>query len=206
MPLPDPLKSYRLYVAMFLLNLAVVLGVIYLIRRDPPRPILVTQPPARPATTTKKIAPSLSVTVGGAVNHPGTIQLDDPARLADALQKTGLQGDADVSALDLTRALKDGDTINVPTRASNPPAVNNLTATTPSTANTPIPAVTIKTNLNTATTAELDALPGIGPALAQRILDYRAQIGGFTSIEQLIDVRGIGDTLFNDLKELITVQ
>lgn len=151
MPLPDPLKSYRLYLAMFLLNLAVVLGVIYLLRRDPPRPIVVSEPPVRPATT-------------------------NPQKSESA----------------------------VATRVPDTPAVNNLTAPT-APVETAVPAVSNKINLNTATLAELDALPGIGPALAQRILDYRAQIGGFTSISQLIDVRGIGETMFNDLKELVTV-
>lgn len=201
MPLPDPLKSYRLYVAMFLLNLAVVLGVIYLLRREAPRPVLVTQPPARPETTLPA-AQQVVVSVAGAVNQPGTFQLEADARLADLLQKAGLSSDADVSQLDLTRALKDGESIKVPSRAANPLAINNTNASTPPAALVPD---STKLNLNTATLAELDELPGIGPALAQRIIDYRNEIGGYTAVEQLIDVRGIGETLYNDIKDLVTV-
>jgi len=60
-------------------------------------------------------------------------------------------------------------------------------------------------NLNTATAAQLEALPGVGPALAQRIVEYRQQSGGFKKIEELMNVRGIGETSFLKLKALITV-
>lgn len=60
-------------------------------------------------------------------------------------------------------------------------------------------------NLNTATAAQLEALPGVGPAMAQRILEYREQTGGFKKIEELMNVRGIGEATFLKLKELITV-
>jgi competence protein ComEA len=213
MPLPDPLKSYRLYLAMFLLNLAVVVGVIYLLRRDEPRPILVTPPPAHPATAvSNKSATQITVAVSGAVNLPGPLELDSPARLADALQSAGIKPEADLSGLNLTQPLQEGDKISVPTRAVNTPAANALSGsvTTPSTNNlagvTATPAVTTKLNLNTATLDDLNKLPGIGPTLAQRILDYRASKGRFTSIAEIKQVKGIGDVLFNNLKELITVQ
>ena len=60
-------------------------------------------------------------------------------------------------------------------------------------------------NLNTATAAQLEALPGVGPALAQRIVEYRQQSGGFKKIEELMNVRGIGETSFLKLKALVTV-
>jgi competence protein ComEA len=66
--------------------------------------------------------------------------------------------------------------------------------------------VASKINLNTATLAELDALPGIGPSIGQRIIDYRTQNGDFKTIEEIKKVRGIGDALFNQIKDLITVQ
>ena len=63
-----------------------------------------------------------------------------------------------------------------------------------------------KVNLNTATLAEFDTLPGIGPAIAQRIIDYRQQNGAFTQIEDIKKMRGIGDAMFEQIKELITIQ
>jgi competence protein ComEA helix-hairpin-helix repeat region len=61
-------------------------------------------------------------------------------------------------------------------------------------------------NLNTATLEELDVLPGIGPAIAQRIIDYRNQNGAFKQIDDLKKVRGIGDALFSQIKDMVTVQ
>lgn len=211
MSTPDSLKPFRLYVAMFLLNIAVVIGVIYLLRREEPRPVVVTQPPTRPATSTanKSVKP-ISVTVNGAVNQPGTFELTSDARLADALQKAGVQAEADLSKLNLTLMLKDGDKINVPSRAPNVPTANTVAAATtsapqPTKIAAPAPAAT-KVNLNTATLEQLDALPGIGPAIAQRILDYRSEKGSFKSIEELKEVRGIGDALYNEIRELVAVE
>lgn len=212
---PDPLKSYRLYAAMFLLNLAIVIGVIYLLRREPPRAIVVVKSPARAGTaTTKNTVGFITVNVSGAVNQPGPVQLGAEARLADALQSAGgVQPEADISKLNLTLALQDGDKINVPLRAPSRSASNSLVPATPSsplptprTASGSSPAADLKINLNTASLAELDTLPGIGPTLAQRIVDYRVQSGGFKSVAELKEVRGIGDTLFSELKDLVTVE
>lgn len=209
--IPDPLKPYRLYVAMFLLNIAVVIGVIYLLRREEPRPVVITQPPTRPATTTaNKTTKQISVTLSGAVKETGTLVLPGDARLADALQKAGVKPEADLSKLNLTLALKDGDKIVVPSHTASVPTANPLANATPSslqpTKTLTAPAATAKINLNTATLEQLDSLPGIGPALAQRILDYRNEKGGFKSVEELKEVRGIGDTLYSDIKDLVVVE
>lgn len=205
---PDTLKAYRAYIAMFVLNLAVVAGAIYLLNDKPARPVVVTLPPTRAARPGTLTAP-IRVTVSGAVNSPGSLQLAGGALLAEALQRAGIKSEADLSNLDLMRPLQDGDKITVPVGTRAAANENRAVPTTAVRGSTGI-AVTAapgsKLNLNTATLQELEALPGIGITLAQRILDYRAQHGGFKTIDQILEVKGIGAKLFDDIKELITVQ
>lgn len=205
---PDSLKPYRLYLAMLVLSLAVVGGVLYLSSRAPARPLVVSVPPTRAAKQNETPA-RIIVSVNGAVQTPGAVALESGALLAHALQAARVQADADVSKLDLTRALQDGDKIFVPSNASAVAVENpkpTVTQNARVSAVATVPSANAKLNLNTATLQELDALPGIGPALAQRILDYRAQNGSFKNIEELQEVKGIGETLFNEIKELVTVQ
>lgn len=191
---------------MFLLNLAIVAGVIYLLRRPEPHELTVTQPATRaPSVAATKTMPTITVHLGGAIVHEGDLHLPGGARLADALDMAGLTTDADVSKLQLGRGLRDGESIIVPGRVPASDAALASPATPPATKLTDSGNDT-RVNLNAATLDELVALPGIGPALAQRILDYRAQHGAFKSIEELKNVKGIGDAIFDELKERITVQ
>jgi competence protein ComEA len=129
------------------------------------------------------------VAVQGRVAHPGLYRLPNGARVADALDAAGgaLPG-VDLSFVNLARKVTDGELILVG-------------VTAPDQSGTPGG----KVNLNTASLAELDSLPGVGPALAQRILDYRSQHGSFHSVDGLRHVPGIGDAKFGQLKDLVTV-
>jgi competence protein ComEA len=130
------------------------------------------------------------VAVQGRVAHPGLYRLPSGSRVADAIAAAGgaLPG-VDLSFVNLARKLVDGELILVGVAApSGQPGT---------------PAG--KVNLNTASLAELEALPGVGPALGQRILDYRAQHGSFGSVDDLRHVPGIGDAKFAQLKDLVTV-
>lgn len=204
---PAARQSYRPYILMFILNLAIVAGILYLMRRETPRPIVVTQSSPRAGSASSPQVTQITVVVIGAVKRPGTLNLDSAARLADALQKAGgVSAEADLSRFDLTRALKQGETINIPARLSNPPVANNLVSDTPNAPNVPPAPADLKVNLNTATLEQLVSLPGIGPALAQRILDYRAANGAFERVEELKEVRGIGEAIFGALQNLVTVE
>ncbi|MBY8877675.1 ComEA family DNA-binding protein [Streptomyces sp. PLK6-54] len=137
--------------------------------------------------------PKLTVDVAGKVARPGLRQLPKGARVADALAAAGgpLPG-ADTTALNLARPLSDGEQILVglpapPAAASSP---GDATATAP-------------LSLNSATPAQLDALPGVGPVLAQHIIDFRTQHGGFTSLQQLRQIPGIGPRKFTTLQPLV---
>ncbi|MGK5113339.1 MULTISPECIES: ComEA family DNA-binding protein [unclassified Geodermatophilus] len=135
------------------------------------------------------------VSVVGLVARPGLVTLPEGARVADALAAAGgLLPDADAASVNLAAVVADGQQIAV-----------GVPGATPGTGAAAGPAGTGLVDLNRATTADLDALPGIGPVLAQRIVDHRDQQGPFRSVEQLDDVPGIGPAIFAELAELVTV-
>jgi competence protein ComEA len=165
---------------------------------------LTTSPTAPPVPTASGSASAAAtsqvvVDVEGKVRHPGIVALPAGSRVVDALRAAGLRPGVATTALNLARVLVDGEQLWVGRR---PPA----TAVGPtSSSGGTSSAATGPVNLNTATLEQLDALPGIGPVLAQRILDWRSAHGTFTSIDQLKDVSGIGDATFADLENLVTV-
>lgn len=196
---PTPI---RVYLAMLLLFVLVLAGTVWVLRRPEPVAIAFTTPTPRPTPTIVLIL----VDVRGAVNKPGVYSLPAGSRVQDVLALAGdVTGEAEVGRLNFARKLSDGEQIYISTRAE---ATQTLSITPgrgdrqPTATRTPIG----KININTATLEQLDLLPGIGPAIGQRIIDYRTQNGSFAKIEDVKKVRGIGDALFEQIKDLITVQ
>jgi competence protein ComEA len=181
------------------------------------------RPPGQPVTLAEAPTPApVRVYVLGAVATPGVYALPRGSIVEEALRAAGgALPNADLSGLNLAQALQDGDRVNVaevvPTATPLPPTVTvgpgTPSPTPPPTATeTPTPSRSLslpvsgaKVNINTATLAELDTLPRIGPAIAQRIIDYRTANGDFKRIEDIQNVRGIGPATFEQLKDLITV-
>ena len=146
-------------------------------------------------------ATELVVAVGGKVRKPGLVRLPPGARVADALDAAGgPQPGVDVAMLNLARKVVDGELIMVGVTPSPGAAMPAGPAVTGA-AGAPGGLV----NLNTATLADLDTLPGVGPVLAQRILAARDAQGGFKAVSDLRKVDGIGDARYEQLKDLVTV-
>lgn len=154
-------------------------------------------------TSTTRAPREVLVHVAGAVVHPGLVRLHDGARVADALAAAGGGlADADLDRLNLAAPVGDGQRVAVARVGQPAPVATGTDAgSEPSEAGSASGPI----DLNTATQAELETLPGIGPTLATAILTTRDRLGGFTDVAQLREVRGIGEMRFADLRDLVTV-
>ncbi|MEU4695002.1 ComEA family DNA-binding protein [Actinoplanes sp. NPDC023714] len=193
--------------ALAVVALVVVVVAAFLAWRARPRvdelgagsPGLVSVPAGDPSSRTVSApASEVVIAVGGKVRRPGLVHLPPGARVADALTAAGgAEPGVDVAALNLARKVVDGELIMV--GVTPPPG----TVTVPGASAGTAPGGLL--NLNTAELRDLDELPGVGPVLAQRILDAREQMGGFKAVADLRKVDGIGDARYEQLKELVTV-
>jgi competence protein ComEA len=147
------------------------------------------QPAAQPLVPeAAAVAPRLVVHVAGAVKRPGLYRLAQGKRVADAVARAGgATAPADTAAINLAAPLADGMQVLVPRRG---PAVAGKQ-----------PAGRV--SLGSATLAELDALPGVGPVTAQKILDFRTQHGGFRSVDDLDAIPGIGPARIEQLRDVV---
>lgn len=172
--------------AGFAIAVALLAGV--LAWRARPSPVVVPTDPSPGATSALT---GIVVAVTGKVMRPGLVRLPAGARVADAIEAAGgvLPG-TDLSQLNLARKLTDGELVAV--------GVPGPSGSSGSSAGGLV-------NLNTATLEQLQTLPGVGPVLAQRIIDYREQHGGFGSVADLQKVSGVGEARYNDLKNRVTV-
>jgi competence protein ComEA len=157
------------------------------------RPRTVALPPA-PVVVSVSGAPSalLVVDVAGAVRRPGLVRLPLGSRVADAIAAAGgVRPGATTAGLNLARKVLDGEQVLVGAPA---PAAGASAA-----------ASGARLDLNTATADQLDTLPGVGPVLADRIVEWRTAHGPFTSVDQLREVSGIGARKLDSIRELLTV-
>ncbi|MEI7031287.1 ComEA family DNA-binding protein [Streptomyces pratensis] len=146
------------------------------------------------------------VDVSGKVHRPGVRRLPAGSRVADALRAAGgVRDGIDVTGLNRARVLMDGEQVLVglpPGEAVHGPVGGGGGPGAAGTSGGPPPPST-PLHLNTATGEQLETLPGVGPVLARHIVDYRTENGGFRSVEELRQVKGIGDRRFADLQPLV---
>ncbi len=168
----------------------------------------------RPASTSLSpvgpTSPTVVVHAAGALVAPGVYRLNDPARVTDVVVAAGgLTGDADPDVLNLAARVGDGERIFVPRRGQSPP---DLVVGSTGSGSSAGSALTAKggvslpiVDLNVASAEQLDSLPGVGPAIAERIIESRTRLGRFRSVNQLLDVPGIGEAKFAMLKSRVRV-
>ena len=146
------------------------------------------------ASRAEPTKPKLFVHIIGSVKSPGIYQLDTGARVYDAvLAAGGLTAKANQQSINLARGLTDGEQIVVLTQSQSAATQQGFQAQ---------PQLL---SLNQATSTQLEDLPGVGPALAGRMIDWRVANGGFKSKDDLLNVSGIGDKLFSGIKDLVTL-
>lgn len=170
--------------------------------RSLPRPVEVSMTPnGATASAPSSASPSpdvvLLVDVAGWVRHPGVYEFTEGARVIDAIDAAGgARTGALLEALNLAAPLADGTQILVPREGQEGVALPPVTGGA-------VAGGLI--NVNTATNTELEELPGVGEVIAQAIVDYRTENGPFTSVDQLLDVSGIGDATLENIRDLVTV-
>ena len=186
----EALERYRVHIIGVLSVVLVTAGGIMYVRRPSPQPTEITEPSPTSVATPAQLA----VYVTGAVANAGVYHLPDGSRVEQALEAAGgPTSEADLDRVNLAQRVHDEDQIYVPAIGEE---------------NLPVPSGSSSEggliNINTASPVELEALPGIGPTLAQCIVDHREAHGPFAAIEEIRGVRGIGEGVFEQMKELIT--
>ena len=153
--------------------------------------------PASTAAAGSSAAKAVVVDVVGAVRRPGLYRLTEGARIADALDRAGgATPRAQLELVNLAAPIADGEQIVVPRRGAGAPTAAGGSGTASGAPTGPV-------HLNTATLEQLDALPGVGPVTAQKILDYRQEHGAFGSVDELDAIPGIGPARLGQLRDLV---
>lgn len=159
------------------------------------------------------------IDICGSIANEGILELDENSRISDAIEKAGgLKEGADLSQINLAFILSDGMKVYIPNikdkeSDNKNEDKTNIYITKESGVNTIVETSennnqisNMKININTADINELDKLPGIGDSTAQKIIDYRNENGKYNSIEDVKNVKGIGDSKFDKIKEFIIVK
>ena len=184
------LTRFQAAIIIGLVALTALGGVVAFVRSRP------RQVAVKERGSTQSRSRSLAVHVAGAVAMPGLYDLKEGSRVADAVSAAGgASPDAALDGVNLAARLKDGEKVMVP-RA----VMSSVPAASPVSENS-----TTLVNLNTASEQEMEELPGVGPALSKRIVQYREKNGAFSSVDELDNVEGIGPRKLETLEGLVTI-
>jgi competence protein ComEA len=177
--------------ALLALLTAGILVAGFFVLKSAPRPAAEFHPQEEAPTEPKQ----LTVHVAGAVRNPGVVRIEEGRRVIDAIEQAGGPlPEADLDTLNLAQVVQDGQKINVPRQGEAAAASSGGGD-----------QASPKVNINMAGEAELQKLPGIGPTLAERIINYREKKGGFKNVEELKQVSGIGEKKFEELRDYVEI-
>lgn len=154
----------------------------------------------------KEVLEEIIVHIAGEVNKPGIVILRKNSRIADAINEAGgATKEADLNQINLAYILEDGQKIYIPNKNEKIEEDEYITESNGNNIGKNSSKEVEKVNINEAMQTELEELPGICPSLASRIIEYREQNGDFKKIEELQNVKGIGDAKYNDIKDKVTL-
>lgn len=207
-----PMYKKSLFVLLAIIVVAAGATIYGLHASEPSETMEVTT--ANPAQVQESAQKEIVVYVTGAVEKPGIVHLSEGARVAEAIEKCGgFLPSANSEAINLAQVLKDGQQLKVPEKgalmqtqvasAGGVSAQGSSTAVGTSTVASGSDAGLV--NLNSADEKQLDTLPGVGPAMAKRIIEYRETEGGFANVEDLKKIKGIGEAKFNKMKDKVCI-
>ncbi len=177
MAIKFPFRELILIIFGFLIG-----GLIFLISAPPKGNSISLSPPPTQVP--------IKVYITGGIKNPGTYELEKESRLSELIEKAGGLTDPNTEGYNLASKLYDGQHINIQELSEIPSKTNNLDS--------------VKVNINDADINLLTSLPGIGPTKAEDIIQYREEFGFFEEIEDILNVPGIGEFTFNQIKDLIT--
>ncbi|MCG1012794.1 helix-hairpin-helix domain-containing protein [Tepidanaerobacter sp. GT38] len=201
-------KREKILLGLLLVLIISVISISYyaFFRKEPEIAFKLQDEPAIPVAASKVEAEKIVVHVAGAVKNPGVYTLDEGKRVKDAIEIAGgALPEADLLRLNLAQKIHDEDKLYVPKIGETPEQLEQANESYGATVGISSKSDG-KVNINTADETELIQLPGIGPATAQKIIDYRTTNGFFKSIEDIKKVSGIGDKKFEQLKDKIRVK
>ena len=215
-------NSIKIMLSIILISIILILFIIYMLNTNSNDEIFLESLTVGGNTAESNVVENLdaeeeletekiAIHIIGEVKKEGIVYLEASSRIVDAIKEAGgATKEADLSQINLAYELQDGQKIYIPnknekiseyiTMSSGNNVIieeNNSSAETERKEN--------KVNINTANVNELDNLPGIGPSLAQRIIEYREENGNFKSIEELQNVKGIGEAKYSDIKDNVTI-
>lgn len=192
------LPRYKWLLFLGIVVLVLVAVILMQVLRPSSRPMILSTSTPQPAQVLTPTPYTLRVYVSGAVHQPDVYILPQDSIVKDAMEAAGgPTEEADLERINLALPVTDGQQVHVPRQGEDNPPVQPPSRQ---------PAGGGKVNINTADSATLESLPGIGPALAQRIIDHRQTHGPFERVEDVMKVSGIGEATFEGIQDLITTR